>query len=106
MSAGKLDQQIGLKSLTETVSGGAITPSYTLAATVFGYVITQRGDEAFESARVNAKETIRVQIRYRADVTVKWRVSWQGQDYNIKAIDRSARRDGYLWITAQVVGAA
>lgn len=102
---GKLDQQIKLQSLAEVNQGGQLVQSYDDVADVWGHVISQRGNEAFESARVNARETIRVKIRFRDDVLTKWRVGWSGQFYNIKHIDRSQRRDGWLWFTAEVVGA-
>lgn len=105
MRTGKLDQQIVLQTLSETSSEGSLTRAWSTLATVFGHVMTQRGSEAFEAARVNARETIRVMIRYRADVTTKHRLQWAGQSYDITAVDRSGRREGELWLTAQVVGA-
>jgi len=105
MKTGKLDQQIVIQSLTETSDGGSLSRSWSTLATVFGHVMTQRGSEAFEAARVNARETIRVMIRYRSDVTTKHRIQWASQSYDITAVDRSGRREGELWLTAQVVGA-
>lgn len=105
MQSGKLDQRIAIQSLTETNVSGELVISYTALATVWGEVISQKGGEAFEAARVNARETVRVRIRYRDDVLTTSRIEWMGQSYNILSIDRSARRDGYLWFTAEVNGA-
>lgn len=105
MESGSLDQQIILKSFSETNSFGQLTPAYTTVATVWAQVISQRGQEAFEAARVNAKETVRVKLRFRDDVTNKWRFVWEGQIYNITHTDRSSRRKGELWLTGEVVGA-
>lgn len=106
MNIGNLDQPIIFKSLSETQDEfGQAVQSYTTVDTVWGYVITQRGSEAFESARTNAREIIRVLVRYRTDVTTKWIITWENQDYNVTAIDRSKRRDGELWLTAETVGA-
>ena len=105
MRTGDLDQRIVLQSVTSTNNVGSVTESYATVATVWGHVMSQRGQEALESARLNARETIRVKIRYRTDVDVKWRIQWGGQNYNIKAVDRSNRRDGELWLTAELVGA-
>lgn len=102
---GRLDQQIEIFSHAETNNGGALTPVYTSQGIVWAHVISQRGSEALESARVNAKETLRIMMRYRADVTNKWRITWNGQSYNIINTDRSQHRAGELWVTAQVVGA-
>ena len=106
MRAGKLDQRIILQSLTETSEQGSLIPTYTTEDTVWAEVITERGTEAFQAARINARATIRVRIRYREDVTTKWRIDWEGQKYNITAVDRSMRRKGELWFTAECVGVA
>lgn len=105
MQSGKLDQQVILKSLSETNVSGEVTPAYTTVATVWAHVITQHGQEALEAARTNARATVRVLLRYRSDVTTKWRFVWGGETYNVKAVDRSMRRNGELWITGEVVGA-
>lgn len=107
MQIGKMDQRVILQSATEAGnSSGEVVKTYTTAATVWAHVISQKGNEAFESARTNAKRTIRVLIRYRGDVDLKWRAVWNGENYNIVDVDRSMRRDGQLWFTAEVVGAS
>ena len=105
MNIGELDQVIKLHSVVETNDEGSLAQTVTKVETVFGKVTSQRGSEAFESARVNARETIRVLIRYRDDLTVKWKLEWLGQMYNIIVADRSGHRKGELWLTAQVVEA-
>ncbi len=102
---GKLDQRIVLQSLAETNSFGQLTQAWTTVATVYGNVIQPKGSESFEAARINATETIRVKIRYRTDVTNKWRFQWESQNYSIQAIDRAERREGYMWLTGKVTGA-
>lgn len=105
MQSGKLDQRVELQELDETNTGGALSQEYTPVATVAARVVFQRGDDTFEAAKVNAQAVIRVLIRYRSDVTTKWRISWQGQAYKIAAVDPSKRRDGELWLTAVVIEA-
>lgn len=105
MNIGKLDQRVTIQELSETNNEGSLEQAWVDVDTVFAYVTSQRGGEAFEAARTNAKEIIRVQIRYRSDVTVKHRLEWLGQFYNITAVDRSMHRSGELWLTAEVQGA-
>lgn len=105
MFIGKLDQRIELQRMTESNVSGELVRVYTPVETVWGHVLSQRGGESFEAARVNARETIRIQLRYRADVDQTWRLSWAGQLYNVVYVDRTQRRDGELWLTAEVVGA-
>ncbi len=105
MKTGALDQQIQLLSLSEQNVDGDLTQSYVDAGTVFATVISQRGNEAFEAARTNARSTVRVGMHYRTDVVTTWRLVWEGNTYNVIDVDRSNRRDGMLWVTAQAVGA-
>lgn len=105
MLTGKLDQQIDLQSPATINDGGDAKTTYTTVSTVFGQVTSQHGSEAFEAARMSARETIRVQIRYRDDVLTTWRIVWMNQNYSIKSVDRSMRRKGELWLTAEVSGA-
>lgn len=112
MTAGVLDQQIFFQSPVETDYHGELQTTWVPAdddspgpSVEWANVITQRGSEAFESARVNAVEAIRVKIRFRDDITTQWRFRWEDQFYYVTAVDRSQRRAGWLWLTGQVQGA-
>ncbi len=98
---GELDQRVTLKQPAKANQSGQNVTTYADVDTVWAKVVTQRGNEAFEAARLNSRRTIRVRIRYRADVTTKWLIVWQGQSYNITDRDTSERREGNLWLTAQ-----
>lgn len=110
MSAGKLDKNIFIESRTETNVSGSLRVSYTdlsgnsPATPFWAEVISQKGAETFESARNNAQETIRVRIRYRDDVKNTDRIQYMGNYYNVIYVDHTARRMGYLWLTAEGVG--
>ncbi len=106
MDSGSLDQKITLQRNTETSSQGNLVPAWTSFASVWAKVISQKGNEAFEAARLNARDVLRICIRYRTDVDVTHRVVWGGQNYNITNVDRSQRRQGELWLSAQAVGAS
>lgn len=106
MSAGKLDQRIQLQRRVEENTGGDLELTYqNVGSPVWAEVISQRGSEAFESARVNARETVRIRVRFRPDIDVDWRIVWDEQPYTIKGCDRSQRRAGWLWFTAEIAGA-
>lgn len=105
MQTGNLDQVIYFESLTETNTSGALQQTWNDEGRDWCKVLPVRGDESFQSARVNARAFIRIKLRYRDDVTEKWRLLWDGDAYNIIYIDRSARRSGELWITAELNGA-
>lgn len=108
MQIGELDQRILFQSLVETNTSGSLVQAWSQDSPpdeVFAKVITEKGSESFESARINARAMVRVCVRYRADVDEAWRMTWQGQIYYIKTVDRSERRKGWLWFTAECNGA-
>jgi len=111
MEAGKNDQLVYFESPVDTnVEGENIQTFSDVSGTSprtpdYAVVKTQRGSEAFDAARTESIETIRLMVRYRTDVVTSWRVEWEGQKYNITAVDRSGRRAGELWMTAELVGA-
>ena len=102
---GKLNQRVILRACTETNAGGQLVKNYTDVARVWAEVISLRGTKALEAARINARETIRLRLRYRPDVDSDWQVEWEGQNYNVLYTDRSERRAGWLWVQAECVGA-
>lgn len=105
MITGKLDQVLVLQQPSETNVGGGSIITWSDVAIVWGQVISEKGQEAFQSARVQASEKIRVQMRYRSDVSTTWRLTWLGQSYSVINIDRSMKRKGELWATCALRGA-
>ncbi len=112
MQAGKRDQPVYFQYPVETNRGGQLVTAWTGASgnspdtPDWAFVLAQKGTEAFEAARTNAREAIRLCVGYRSDVLTTWRVLWNGQTYSILHVDRTLARRGELWITAEVVGAA
>ncbi len=102
MQIGQLEHRITLQSLVKTKDAGDVKESYVDVVTVPARVITQRGAEAFTAARLQAIENVRVLMRYRDDVKTTWRFKWNGQFYNVTAVDRSKQRQGELWITGEL----
>lgn len=102
---GKMDRLVTIQSLVETNTNGELVQVWTTVKAVWAHILEPRGSEAFEAARINASETVRVKIRYRDDVTVKNRLLIDSQNYDVVAVDRTERRKGYLWMTAKVTGA-
>lgn len=105
MQIGQLNERVTIQEFAEQNDAGDLTVSWVPVATVPARVISQRGTEAFEAARNNAREVIRVLMRYRTDITTKHRLVWASQNYNITAVDRSKRQAGELWVTAEAQGA-
>lgn len=105
MQIGRLEHQILFQKPTSQNKSGQISTVWVDDGTVWATVTSQRGDEAFEAARTNASETVRVLMRYRPDIDTTFRFVWEGQTYYVTLVDRSKRRQGELWLTAQLTGA-
>lgn len=112
MQAGALDQLIYFESQSNANVGGEVITTWVDASGDSpptpdnAQIISQKGNEAFTAARTQSNRFIRGLVRYRTDVQTTWRVLWDGEYYNITDIDRSQRRDGALWFTAENTAAA
>lgn len=103
MKIGDLDKRIILQDLVETNNFGEIVKTYSNIATVWAKIISQKGSESFEAARMSSTQKLKIKLRYRADVKTDWRIEWEGQFYNVIDIDRTLRRDGELWLMVESV---
>ena len=87
MNPGRLNRRVTLQSQTVSRdSAGQAKPVWTSVATVWAAVLPLRGKEYFESSKMNSEITVRIIIRYRADVRTSWRVVSGGSAYNIVEI--------------------
>jgi len=84
MNPGRLNRRVTLQQQTvERDTVGQAKPVWTDVVTVWAAVLPLRGREYFESAKVNSEITVRVVIRYRADVKPSWRVKHGADAYDI-----------------------
>lgn len=106
MHAGSLTERVELlpPGAVTVASDGSAAEGAVTAVAVWARVVTSKGAEAFQAVYTRAERTIRVQMRWRADVTTAWRLRWQGQIYDVWDVDASLRRRGELWVTATVRG--
>lgn len=104
MQIGKLDKIVTLQEKTEVNTSGSIANVWNNVEDIWCDIKTEKGSEAFQSGRLNARALLRIQMRFRPDIDTTHRLVWEGQIYNIIAVDRSHRRQGELWLTAQGVG--
>ncbi len=72
--AGKFNRRITLQSPTCTRTRGTATTKWVDVATVWAAFEPLRGQELFESQKHTDKTTIKIRIRYRADVRPDWRI--------------------------------
>lgn len=102
IAAGELDQRVVIETPTKNTDSdyGGTTLGWATFAEVWARAISQKGDESFAAARVNARRTMKFKLRWLDGVTPAMRLTWRGDVYNIAEVDESLRRNGELWITA------
>ncbi len=101
MQSGRLDRKITLQvnAPTRDDLGGEVDSWGTLAQ-VWAEVTTVSGRESFDAGQTVAVAQVRFRIRYRADVTAKNRISWNGNLYNINHVTELGRGQGLDLITS------
>lgn len=98
---GKLDQRIVIQSASEAVgSMGDVSKSWSTLATVWAAVAPATGREALTDDRTAATGQTKFTIRNRSDVTEAMRITWGGDTYNIRSVNRAGGRRMYLEIFA------
>lgn len=79
--------RIVLQEPVEVVdAGGGRSTSWSDKETVWASVKPLSGNERIHAMALRNPVTHRMTIRYRADVTADWRVSYDGRLFNIKAV--------------------
>lgn len=104
---GEMDELITFQTETQTNINGELVKAWATDSppdSVWAKIISERGQQAFEAARQNSRQTIRLKIYFRDDITTAHRFQWNGEAWYIKAVDKSERRKGNLWLTAETKG--
>jgi len=98
--AGDLREVVTILERVEARDGfGAVVTSWVEVAQVWARIVTQKGDEALRAAATDARSTVRVQMRYRHDLTPQMRMAWNGREYDVRDIDDSLKHRGEIWVT-------
>ena len=94
MQAGQLDQRVTLQSRSVvTDANGQDTITWVDVATVWAQCQALRGREFFAAAQVQQEQTVKVRIRYRADVVQTMRLVWQGRAHDITGVVPVGRKE-------------
>lgn len=95
MRAGKLDRQINIERLIETItpSGGAVK-SWQVIAMVRAELVQQSATEFLTGFGEAENSTAIFKIRHLSDITTADRVVYGGVTYNLKEVKEIGRRRG------------
>lgn len=99
---GELDQKIVIKRESLTADGmGGSTTSTTTVASVWAHVRPKKGREIGAHDKVEAPAMYIFAIRYRSDVEDSDFITWNGSDYNVRAVLTRGGRKMFLEIEAE-----
>jgi SPP1 family predicted phage head-tail adaptor len=95
MRAGNLTSTIQIQRRGETVDDyGTVTEGWSNVATIRAQIVQQSTDEFLRSAGTVSETGIVFRIRWRADLSNEDRVTYQGQEFDLKEIREIGRRKG------------
>jgi SPP1 family predicted phage head-tail adaptor len=94
MRAGKLDRRLTIQRAAVVVTPPFNEPveSWADVATVWAQQRPNRGAERFSAQEIVGKAVMTFHIRYRGDLTVKYRLLYEGRVWNILGLREVGRR--------------
>jgi len=99
---GKLNRRLVLEAPVETGDGaGGVTRSYNAVATLWAQVTPVSAQEEIEAARLGARITHRIGLRFSNDVTTRHRFREAGAVYRIVSLRDRDGRKRFLEIAAE-----
>jgi len=98
MRAGRLSRRVAIQSVAETLNAyGEPIKAWTTAYTVYAQVTPLRGDERALNQQLVSRADTKFRIRYNSDMTIttKYRLVFDGENYDITAILEIGRKEGW-----------
>lgn len=93
--SGNLDRQIIITQQSETVSpSGGVAKSWTPVHTARAEKVELASTESLEAFGNADSGEVVFRIRYIADLSTQYRISFEGADYDIESISELGRRHG------------
>ena len=90
----KFDDRVTLQTRSVVKDAlGQDTITWIDLATVWAQCQVLRGREFFAAAQVQQEHTVKVRIRFRADVSTLTRLVWQGRAHDITGVVPVGRKD-------------
>lgn len=97
MRLGKLRQRVTLQKPVKAIGDyGADDITWTDVATIWANVMPLRGNEYYASMREETGVDFRIYIHYRTDVSHGWRLTYEGDEFDIVAAIDPDERHKYL----------
>ena len=96
MQSARLDRKITIEKPTETLNAvREVVATWSTFASVWAKKTDTGGSEKFSGA-VIAEFTVNFEIRYLSGITMKMRIKYEDEYYNIVNMVEIGRRDGLL----------
>ncbi len=94
MRAGKMDRRVTLLKWQETGRDALNAPieAFVPVATVWAQQRPERGAERFAAAQIAGAKVMTFHIRFRSDISIKDRLSYKGQVFEISDVRELGRQ--------------
>lgn len=88
MQAGRLRHRVLLQHAVKTQSSstGAVTESWVDVATIRAEVVASSAREFVAAMATQSEVTTRITVRYRPEISNKYRILFRGKIYNIEGV--------------------
>jgi SPP1 family predicted phage head-tail adaptor len=94
---GSLRHRVQLQSPTNTTdAGGGITQAWTTIANVYCSIEPKTGSESFRQGQVQDRTTHEIAMRYRSNISTKYRILFGSRTLNIRHIKNLYEKDRFL----------
>ena len=94
MKAGTLDQRVTFqRRIVVQDAYGQDTITWTDIATVWAQCHALRGREFFAAAQTQMETSVKVRVRYRADIDQTCRMVWDAKNHDITGVIPVGRKD-------------
>lgn len=104
-NAGHLDQRITFQGVVDTPNGaGGFSSAWgdiATTPTVWAAVKPLMGREVSQESGDAATAEYKFTIRYRDDISEINRIVWNGENYNIRRVERTSQRDLFTVVIAE-----
>lgn len=101
-SIGRMRYRIKLESATNTVdTGGGMTQVWATLANIYANIKPISGTETFRQGKVSSDTTHELTIRYRSDISTKYRICYGSRIFSIQSILNIDERDRFMKLSCK-----
>lgn len=99
---GKMRHRVALQSATNTTdAGGGLAQVWETITHIYASIEPKNGSESYRQGQIQDKTTHEITMRYRANISTKYRIKYGTRLFNINHIKNIDERDRFLLLTCE-----